>query len=751
LYIADLYLSFERFRILTSPIVFDSAQRSFTMLLKSSFYSFRILASGELVHVGSGPLPAHLQRGEDPHFPGFTGFNSYEESNFVWDQQVRKWELPTFGDISYHDSAVKLSFQNPTAPDRPIRDLRLRYVDHEILTESAPGLSAASSNRSTRETLAIRLRDIEYDFDVVLNYRVTPEYDIIERWIELRNQTSVDVVIESLAFGTLHVPNGRYELTRVAGLWAGEFRWVRQTLEQGRTLLESLGLNTGHSANPFFLLNEEGGASEDLGAVYFGALAYSGNWSLRFEAMPTGAVRVHGGFEPSDFSLTLRHGESFTTPAFVHGCSANGYGGASRRLHAFAREYILPTPRHEQYRPVLYNSWEAVYFDVTLEGQLELARKAAAIGVELFVIDDGWFGGRRNDHAGLGDWHVSPDVLPGGLTPLIDEVKALGMRFGLWVEPEMVNPDSDLYRAHPDWVLHFDNRPRTEIRNQLILDFGRPEVVEHIFSQLDRLFGEHDITFVKWDMNRYATEPGSTAGKGIWIKHVAGVYSIMDRLRAAHPRLEIQSCSGGGGRIDLGILGRVEQAWTSDNTDAYDRVRIQDGYSLAYPLRAMECWVTHEKNHQSGRIASLNLRFDVAMRGALGIGTSLNQLSDEELEAYARKIAFYKQIRPIVQGGDLYRLATQPDISTWLIVAPDKTRAVYSNIVTNQLLGTHRAPAKLPGLIPDLLYNGYDENGTQVGQWSGLQLATLGIPGDMRDGGGGCLIRSRTILLEAKG
>jgi alpha-galactosidase len=489
-------------------------------------------------------------------------------------------------------------------------------------------------------------------------------------------------------------------------------------------------------------------ATEETGTVYFGALAYSGNWSLRFESLLTRALRVHGGYEPSDFAMTLGPGESHTTPAFVLGCSHEGRGGASRRLHAFTRDYVLPEPRNGDLRPVLYNSWEAVYFDMSFESQAQLARKAAAIGIELFVIDDGWFGGRRNDSAGLGDWVVSSDVFPSGLNPLIEEVKSLGMRFGLWVEPEMVNPDSDLYRAHPDWVLHFPGRPRTEQRNQLILDFGRPEVVEYIWELLDRLVRDHDITFFKWDMNRYASEPGSPAGKLIWLKHVAGVYSIMDRLRAAHPRLEIQSCSGGGGRVDLGILARTDQVWTSDNTDAYDRVRIQDGFSLAYPPRTMECWVTHEVNHQTGRAASLDLRFDVAMRGALGVGTSLNKLSDEELATYAEKIAFYKRIRPTVQTGRLYRLHTSENESTWFVVSEDGNRGVYSAIVISQLQGYYRAPSRLPGLHDNLKYAVIDEHGAVLGQWSGFQLGTLGLPGDTRFGGLNCAIRSRTLMVE---
>jgi alpha-galactosidase len=731
-------------------IAYNSETRCFFLHLSTSFYALRVLDTGEVVHVGAGPLVAS-DSSNAGNSPPLLELDEYGDANYVWDQQARRWELPTYGDISYHDVALKAGIVESPGQAYPAYDLRLRYVSHEIRTDDAPALSVPVVDvKSTpaRETLSILLRDTTVEFYATLYYRVTPEHDIIERWIRINNASTCQIVVDSLAFGTVYVPNGRYELTRPAGAWAREFIATTQILAQGRIITESTGLNTGHASNPFFQLSEVGKSTEQDGTVYFGALAYSGNWSLRFEALPTTVVRVHGGYDPDGFGLTLDPGESHTTPAFVHGIAKDGKGGASRRLHRFTRDYVLPQNRHGDFRPVLYNSWEAVYFQMSHESQLILARKAAAIGIELFCVDDGWFGGRRNDAAGLGDWWVSQDVFPSGLVPLIDEVKRLGMRFGLWVEPEMVNPDSDLYREHPDWVLHYADRPRTETRNQLILDFGRPEVVQFIWTILNTLIGSHDISFIKWDMNRYSTEPGSIAGSSIWWRHVEGVYSIMDRLRHSHPELEIQSCSGGGGRVDLGILARTDQVWTSDNTDAVDRVCIQDGFSLAYPPRVMESWVTHAVNHQTGRGSSLDFRFDVAMRGALGIGTSLNELSDEELSAYGRKIAFYKRLRPVVQGGDLYRLHTDPDVSTWLTVAGDGREAVYSIVVTGQLQGIIRAPDRLPGLISHAVYAISDESGTRLGLWSGFQLSTVGLPATEKFGGGTNAVRSRTLLLE---
>lgn len=734
-------------------IQFNPATKTFNLLLKHSYYAFQVDSADCLIHIGWGPRPAGatdsmlLQGGAQ---------STFELNGFEW--QTRRDELVAFGDVSYHEVSLKVSFSAYPQPlsaseaaHLPIRDVRLRYVGHAVVTDGQPGLAPthgqAPANSGVRETLRVFLQDTVQPLRVTLCYRLTPEQDVIERWCELENSGNSAVTIDICNFGTLHFPNGTTELTNVTGAHVREFTTQRERLPIGVRLLESRTLQTGNASNPGFLLNRPGQAWEESGVVYFGLLAYSGAWRIAIEQMPTLDIRVHAGYNPFDFEIVLGPQERHVTPALVCGVSTDGWGGASRRLHTFTRERVLPRPaRANSYRPVLYNSWEATYFDLSVAGQIELARKAAAIGVELFCLDDGWFGARRSDHAGLGDWVVSPAVFPDGLTPLITEVQRLGMKFGLWFEPEMINRNSDLYRQHPDWVLHFPGRPRTEARNQLILDFGRPEVVEFIFQAFDRLLQAHPIDFIKWDMNRNASEPGSVAGKAIWRSHVAGVYSLIDRLRQNHPSLDIQSCSGGGGRIDLGILARTDQVWTSDNTDALDRIRIQEGYSLFYPARAMEAWVTHAHNHQTGRISPLGIRFDVAMRGALGIGSSLNQLSEPELAEYASYIAFYKRIRPIVQEGHLYRLQRLEEFGASVIqyVLPDGQEAVYSIAVRDHLLNSFRAPALLLGLTPEATYAVYDRTEQEIYRASGYTLMTQGIPGDTNKG----VAYSRTLHLK---
>ncbi len=732
-------------------ITFDAQQKLFILRGNRSYYAMRLLDDGALVHVGFGPA----QTVPD----AFSGLDSYEEPNYVWENQGRRWEYPTFGDVSQHDVALTAAFPEPPGERRggeqnylPVRDVRLRYVHHDICSSAQPGLTAQHGRNepSARPTLCITLRDIGYPFIARLYYRITPELDIFERWVELENQTDMQVSIELLAFATIHLPTDRYTLTRAAGAWGREFVPITQELHQGVTLMRQLGLNTGHQVNPSFVIRPLGQTEPDVGRTCFGLLAFSGNWSLRCEVLPTDAVRIHGGYEHGNFGMTLNPGETHCTPAFIFGTADDGINGASNRLHAWFHRCVLPKSVHGTTRPVLYNGWESVYFDMSMEKQLQLARTAAAIGVELFCVDDGWFSGRRNERIGLGDWTVDPSIFPNGLTPLIAEVTRLGMRFGLWVEPEMVNPDSHLYRTHPDWVLHFPGRPRTEMRHQLILDFGRSDVVETVYAMLDSLLAENDITFFKWDMNRYITEMGSAAGREIWYRHVQGVYGIMDRLLKKYPRLDIQSCSGGGGRVDAGMLSRCVQVWTSDNTDAMDRVYIQDGFSLFYPPATMESWVTHERNHQTGRMIPLDVRFDVAMRGVLGIGTNLDALPADELEVYRRKIAFYKKIRHIVQGGRLYRLASLPtdSASVWQIVSPDGEESVYSIAVVQALQGHHLPNYRLRNLLPDATYRITNESDDEIGRFSGAQLMTLGMPGDQRHGHFTCSLRSRTVLLR---
>ena len=533
------------------------------------------------------------------------------------------------------------------------RDLVLKYVSHTIHGQH----------------LDIVMKDISREVFVTLAYEMDAETGILRRSAEIENKTAAALTVEQAASATWNLPRGTdYRLRYLTGRWAGEFNVQEQPVLPGKTMLESRRGTTGPQNNPWFAIDHSGRDAQAQGDVWFGALGWSGSWQIAIEQDVLQQVRVTGGFNPFDFGYRLEKGEKLVTPPFYGGYTAQGMGAASRLMHRFETDSILPHLAGEsapRLRPVLYNSWEATEFRVDEAGQMALAEKAATLGVERFVMDDGWFGQRKDDHAGLGDWYVNQEKFPRGLKPLIDKVHTLNMDFGLWVEPEMVNPDSDLYRKHPDWILNFPGRPRTEGRNQLVLNLARPDVRAYVYGFLDKLVSENDIAFLKWDYNRQWTEPGWPAvapedQKKVYVAFIRNYYSILAELRQKHPKLEIESCSSGGARVDLGVVKLTDEVWTSDNTDAFDRLRIQNGFTYAYPVSAMMAWVTDSPTWVNNRTLSLAYRFLSSMQGSLGIGANLSKWTPEDFVEAKQLVSQYKSIRETVQRGELYRL-TEPD------------------------------------------------------------------------------------------
>jgi alpha-galactosidase len=661
-----------------SLIAFDSASHTWLLSTPNTGYALRIVQA----------VPSHLYWGpsltleQAAALPSPVPLTMATFEGGVYDAE----ELPVDGGARFGVPSLQVRFADGT------RALELEYVDHTI----DEGL------------LAVRLRDRHYPFEVDLHYQVHADSDVIERWTSLRNGDTGHVEVVRADSGTWHVPpRDGYLLRHVTGHWGSESQLARVALARGETVLTSRRGTTGHHANPWLTL-DAGDASEEHGEVWSAALAWSGTWRLTVSRTPTDLVSVTGGAGHDGVGFRLAPGRDWQTPRLAGLYTNGGYGSASRAWHAYARGHVLPRP--EELRPVLYNSWEATGFTVDEAGQRELARQAAALGVELFVMDDGWFGARVDDHAGLGDWTVNPERFPSGLAPLVDEVHKLGMRFGLWVEPEMVNPDSDLYRSHPDWVLHFPHRTRTELRNQLVLNLARPDVAQWAHAWLDRLVAEHGIDFLKWDMNRPFTEAGWPAAgadaDALWHSYVHNLYGILDRLRADHPDLRIETCSGGGGRVDLGILRRTDEAWTSDNTDALDRLAIQYGYAQVYPVQTMAAWVTDVPNFLTGRAVPLRFRFHVAMSGVLGVGGDLPQWSESDLAEAAELIAQYKRIRHVVQHGELYRLRppARDGVSAVQYVSRDGTESVAFFYLPAPQFGRLPHPVPLRGLDPAARY-----------------------------------------------
>jgi alpha-galactosidase len=667
----------------SDPIIFIENKKVWVLQGGEATYALGVNERGEL---------QHLYWGKRIGAEDFASARSLPEwASFDLSTTTTPQEYPAWGAGLYTEPALKATFANGN------REAVLHYVDQQLKNDN----------------LEITLKDEGSPLLVHLHYRVYADSSIIERSARIENRTSEAVTLESAQSAAWTLPPDRdYRLHYLTGRWAGEWQLQSEKLQIGKRVIESRRGSTGVDANPWFAIDRIGETDESHGPVWFGELGWSGSWRFTIERTSSDQCRVVGGFNPFDFSYRLAPGESLETPPFFAGFTDAGHGEASRMLHRFQLEHVLPEGPHPRLRPVLYNSWEATEFNVNETGQIALAEKASRLGVERFVVDDGWFGQRNNDHAGLGDWYVNRQKFPHGLKPLIDRVHSLGMDFGLWVEPEMVNPDSDLYRKHPDWVMNFPGRPRTEGRNQLVLNLARDDVKEYVFNWLDRLVTDNDIALLKWDYNRNWSEPGWPEApladqKKIWVRYVQNLYEIIDRLRSKHPRLEIEGCSGGGARVDLGMLHRVDQIWPSDNTDALDRLTIQYGFTEAYTPHVMMAWVTDVPNGINGRVTPLAFRFLVAMTGSLGIGGNLNKWTDDEVAVASKMISFYKQIRATVQDGKLYRLSSPmaSDFSAMQYLSQDNQQTVVFAFLHSQQFGRSMPLLHLEGLAEDAIYS----------------------------------------------
>jgi alpha-galactosidase len=663
-----------------AAVAFDPASMVFRLHGGSVSYILGVNTSGELQSLYWGPVVHESDQFPRPQPLG----RSFEITDTP--QEFAGW-----GGGLLTEPSLKITF-----PDGN-RDLVLHYVSHSI----------------AGNTLTIHMRDISRPIDVELRYSMDPETGILARSTVITNDTQQPVTVVQAESGSWNLPPSRsYDLRYLTGRWAGEFQVVNRAIQPGPTILESRRGMTGDQFNPWFAVAQNSEVTEENRRVWFGALAWSGSWRITVEQDPLEQVRITGGFNPFDFSYLLKPGETLSTPVFYGGFTEHGYGDASRLLHHYELAHVVPQSPSPRPRPVLYNSWEATEFNVNEGGQEKLADEAASIGVERFVMDDGWFGERKNDHAGLGDWFVNPQKFPHGLKPLIDHVHSLGMDFGLWVEPEMVNPDSNLYREHPDWVINFAGRPRTEARNQLVLNLARPEVRAYILSVLDDLLNKNDIAFLKWDANRNWAEPGWPEMKPdeeqkLYVDYVQGFYSILAELRKKHPKLEIESCSGGGGRVDLGVLRYVDEVWTSDNTDPFDRLFIQNGFTNAYTPGIMMAWVTDSPSWVNHRSTSLAYRFLSSMQGSLGIGADLNKWTPDDFALAKQMIASYKAIRETVQHGNLYRLVPPSADSAFAATeyaSPDaRTAVLFASLHSEQMQYPARTVFPL-ALDPDATY-----------------------------------------------
>lgn len=557
----------------------------------------------------------------------------------------------------------------------------------ELITTLVPGVIEQQDGR-----LRFVLDDPRAEIEVALVLTLDAATGVLASRTEIRNLSAAPLHLDWLAAGAMPSPHA--ELLTFGGRWAREFATSRQRLADGLLVRENRTGRTSHHAPPFLVLGEAG-FSEHLGEVFGLHLGWSGDHRIFAERLRDGRIQAQAGelFRPGE--MILAEGETYASPTLYLARSGRGLNGLSDRFHPFVRRTILAGRLEGRPRPVHYNTWEAVYFDHDAEGLKDLAARAAAIGVERFVLDDGWFAGRGDDRAGLGDWRPDPVKYPQGLAPLIAHVRGLGMQFGLWVEPEMVNENSDLFRAHPDWILGAPGRAQPLGRGQYVLDLSRSEVAEALFVQLDRLLSEYAIGYLKWDMNRDLTHPLS-GGRAATHAQTLAVYALIDRLRAAHPQVEIESCASGGGRADFEILRRTDRIWTSDCNDPIERASIQRAFSIFFPPEVMGAHVGPRASHTTARTASMAMRAFTALAGHFGIEADLRALTEAEAAELAEVIALYKSERAWMHGARLIRLDhSDPGCLAWMLASEDQALVVAAQVDTP--LTAVLAPLRLTG------------------------------------------------------
>ena len=512
---------------------------------------------------------------------------------------------------------------------------------------------------------------LEYDIDFYGNNGV------LRLRSTLTNYGATPLDLNDMMTACLPVPDTMTDIIGFTGRWTQEFTQGRVARNAATYLRENRSGRTSHFSYPAILL-ATADTHESAGEAYGFHLAFSGNHRLRVDSLTDGRVLTSLGALLLPGEVRLAPGESYASPQIVAAYSGAGLSALSRKFHEYVRTKLLRPETRAKPRPVHYNTWEAVYFDHDINKLKELATRATAIGVERFVLDDGWFGGRRHDQAGLGDWTVSRDVYPDGLGPLVDHVTGLGMEFGLWFEPEMVSADSDLYRAHPDWVLGLEGVEQVPFRSQLALDISRPEVADYLFHAIDAMLRDHDISYIKWDNNRDLSHPGGQDGTARAFAQVQALYVLLDRVRSAHPQVEIESCSAGGARADMGVLAHSDRVWTSDSNDALDRQVIQRGASFFLPLEALGCHIGPAKCHWTGRRLSMEMRVATAFMGHMGLELNLLTERAADLDMLKNAIDLYKKHRALLHHGDLYRLDSAPQLIASGVVARDKSEAIYS-------------------------------------------------------------------------
>lgn len=621
------------------------------------------------------------------------GYTSNVRSLDVYPQ-----EYPAYGHSDLRDGA----FEIVNKYGNTVSELKVKEINITDGCAEVKGMPALFSDGSG-QTLEMVLCDDAAQIEIKLYYTVFDEYDIIARSAVITNKGDKKIKILNACSASLDLPMDDYEIVYFTGAWAREREMYRTQLKQGmKAVVENARGGSGHQINPFIMIAREG-ADEEKGEVYGLSLIYSGNHSSSAKVDQFGSLRVQQGINPNGFLWELEPQESFYTPQTVIAYSAQGFGGISHEYHDVYRNNLMRSKWTKKTRPLLLNNWEGTYFDFTEEKLIEMAKAAKDIGLDLFVLDDGWFGKRNDDTSSLGDWFVNYDKLPSGIDGLAKKINDIGLMFGLWFEPEMVNADSQLYRAHPDWVVRVNEREPVEARNQLILDLSKDEVCDYIISSVSAVLSSANVEYVKWDMNRQMADMPCL---GYNHKYTLGFYKIMSAITGAFPNVLFEGCSAGGGRFDAGVLAYMPQIWTSDNSDAVARLKIQYSTSMCYPAYSISTHVTASPNHQNGRITTLKTRADTAYIGTFGYELDITKMSEQEIGEIKKQIEFDKTVQELVRDGDFYRLMNpyETNYCGWEVVSKDKDHALLFACKILSLAQSKDKHVKLKGLKEDALY-----------------------------------------------
>lgn len=694
-------------------IVYDASSKTFNLSTSKTSYVLKVLDSNHVAHVYWGKKIKAKNLDYVLRSKNWGSFLTNTDNIDDFMLEMTPQEYPGYGSTDLRTPAVELQFSDGTSATD------FRYESHNIYAgknklNNLPATYVEDENEAM--TLELTLVDSLKNVKLILSYSVFEEFDAITRSVKIINESNEDVNINRVLSANVDFRDSDYELLQLSGAWARERHIIRKEIRSGSQSIESRRGSSSHAQNPFMALVRKD-TTEQHGEVYGFSLIYSGNFLANVEVDMYENARAQIGINPFDFTWLLKSKEEFTTPEAVLVYSNEGLTGMSHIYNCLYGKRLCKGKYRDEVRPILINNWEATYFDFNETKIKEIAREATNLGMELFVLDDGWFGKRDDDNSSLGDWFVNEEKLKGGLNKLATEINEMGLQFGLWFEPEMVSPISELYKEHPDWCIHIPGRNRSEARRQLILDYSREDVCNYIIEKISEVLSSAPISYVKWDMNRNMSEIGSAKlpanrQREVAHRYILGLYKVLEEITTRFPDVLFESCSGGGGRFDPGMLYYMPQTWTSDNTDAIERLKIQFGTSMVYPNASIGCHVSAVPNHQVDRITPIETRGVVAMSGNFGYELDITKLPESEKEIIKEQVKLYKEIRETIQFGKCYRLSSpfeNNDIA-WMFISKDCEEIIVSFVRTLAKPNSKFISLKLVGLDESSKYEILGEN-----------------------------------------